>query len=276
MENQNPLSKYYRQPKVYLSLPSKGEWYPEGMLDGDPTNLPVYGMTAMDEIMFKTPDALFSGESVVSVVKSCIPAIKDPWQMPQLDIDSVLIAIRIATYGQKLQTKFKCSKCKEDNESDFDLSRALEYFNSLTHNSVVYCDPLIVKLRPYTYKEFTNLQLQTYELRRMLSKTVGDVEESLRTKTLDDFYKKLGAVQTESYKQQISSVEADDTVVENTQQINEWVNNSEVGFFDKIKKHLEEQRNEWRIQPQKIKCANCEQENTVNMDLDASNFFVSN
>jgi transcription elongation factor Elf1 len=244
------------------------------MLEGDPTNIPVYGMTAMDEIMFKTPDALFSGESVVSVVKSCIPAIKDPWQMPQLDIDSVLIAIRIATYGQKLQTKFKCTKCNTDNESDFDLSRALEYFAGLTYSNHVYCDPLTVKLRPYSYKEFVDLQLQTYELRRMLQKTIGDLEEKVRTQRLDEFYKKLGVSQSESFKKQILAVEADDTVVNNPQQINDWINNSEVGFFDKIKNHLEEQRNEWKIQDQKIKCAECEHENNVAMDLDASNFFV--
>lgn len=274
MDNTNPLAKYYRQPKIYLSLPSKGKWYPEGTLTGDPTNLPVYGMTAMDEIMFKTPDALFSGESVVSVVKSCIPAIKDPWQMPQLDIDSVLIAIRIATYGQKLHTKFTCTKCKEDNESDFDLSRALDYFSSLTYTNHVYCDPLTVKLRPYTYKEFTNLQLQTYELRRMLQKTVGDIDEKVRTQRLDDFYKRLSTAQSETFKNQILAVEADDTVVSNPQQINDWINNSEVAFFDKIKNHLDDQRKEWKIQDQKIKCAECEHENTVAMDLDASNFFV--
>jgi hypothetical protein len=35
-------------------------------------------MTAKDELMFKTPDALLNGQSTVEVVKSCIPAIQDP------------------------------------------------------------------------------------------------------------------------------------------------------------------------------------------------------
>src|SRR6056300_989011 len=261
MENQNPLSKYYRQPKVYLSLPSKGEWYPAGTLTGDPTNLPVFGMTAMDEIMFKTPDALFSGESVVAVIKSCIPDIKDPWSMPQLDIDSVLIAIRIATYGPEMNVTFRCGKCSASNDSNFNLSGALDYFSGLSYENKVYCNPLMITLKPYTYKEFTNIQLQTYELRRLLAKSSGDMDEGQRNKNLDEFYKKLGQVQAEGYKKQILSVEADDTVVENTQQINEWIQNSEKQFFDNIKKHLEKQRNEWRIQPQKVACAECEHEN---------------
>jgi len=274
MENQNPLSKYYRQPKVYLSLPSKGEWYPDGALTGDPSNLPVYGMTAMDEIMFKTPDALFSGESVVSVIKSCIPDIKDPWKMPQLDIDSVLIAIRIATYGSDITISYTCKKCKAQNESVFNLSGALDYFNTLTYENKVFCDPLQVNLRPYNYKEFTEVQLQTYELRRMLNKSMGEMDETARGKILDDFYKKLGQVQAEGFKKQIATVEADDAVVDSPAQINEWIQNSEKVFFDKIKKHLETQRDKWGIQPQTSHCGECEHKNTVNVELDTSNFFV--
>ena len=203
MQDQNPLAKYYRQPKIYLNLPSKGEFYPEGALTGDPSKLPVYGMTAMDEIMFKTPDALFSGESVVSVIKSCIPDIKDPWAMPQLDIDSVLIAIRVATYESKLEISFVCGKCAESNKTDFDLIRALDYFASLEYHNKVFCDPLNVTLRPYNYKEYTNVQLQSYELRRMLQKSLGDISQEAKNDILDKFYKNLGTVQAEGYKKQI-------------------------------------------------------------------------
>ena len=94
----NPLQKYFRQPKIYLSLPSKGHWYPEGAIEmTENGELPVYAMTAKDELAFKTPDALLNGQSVVDVVKSCLPNIKDPWLMPSIDVDAILIAIRIAT-----------------------------------------------------------------------------------------------------------------------------------------------------------------------------------
>ena len=42
----NPLQKYFRQPKIYLSLPSKGHWYPEGAIEmTENGELPVYAMT---------------------------------------------------------------------------------------------------------------------------------------------------------------------------------------------------------------------------------------
>jgi len=58
------LEKYKRQPKIYIDLPSKGVFYSDDVLDnGQFVSLPVFGMSAMDEIIFKTPDALFSGEA---------------------------------------------------------------------------------------------------------------------------------------------------------------------------------------------------------------------
>jgi len=99
-EKINPLAGYYRQPKIYLDLPSKGNYYTQGSLDvSEDGRYPVYAMTAKDELMYKTPDALMNGQATVEVIKSCIPSIKDPWKMPSLDVDACLVAIRIATYG---------------------------------------------------------------------------------------------------------------------------------------------------------------------------------
>ena len=43
----NPLKKYFRQPKVYITLPSKGKFYTDGTLNlPENGELPVYAMTA--------------------------------------------------------------------------------------------------------------------------------------------------------------------------------------------------------------------------------------
>ena len=86
------LEKYKRQPKIYIDLPSQGTFYsPEVLEDQKFTSLPVSGMSAMDEIMFKTPDALFSGEATAQVIRSCIPSILDPWSIVGYDLDYLLI-----------------------------------------------------------------------------------------------------------------------------------------------------------------------------------------
>ena len=69
----NPLRQYFRRPAVFISLPSGGEGYgPDDIEFEDENNLelPVYPMTAIDEITTKTPDALFNGTATVEIIKS--------------------------------------------------------------------------------------------------------------------------------------------------------------------------------------------------------------
>ena len=123
---QNPLRKYFRQPKVYLNLPSRGKFYPDGVLDMPETReLPVFAMTAKDELLIKTPDALLNGQATVDVIKSCIPNIVNPWQMPSVDLDACLVAIRIATYGEKLEITTKVPNLGEDRMFEVDLREIL-------------------------------------------------------------------------------------------------------------------------------------------------------
>ena len=272
----NPLQKYYRQPKIYLSLPSKGKFYPAGAINGDPNNLPVFGMSAMDEIMFKTPDALFNGDATVEVIKSCIPGILHPWVMPQLDIDACLVAIRIATYGQTIETKFTCKSCGEENKFDLDLSKTLDYFMSLTYETSVIAGPLLVNLRPLTYKELTQYNIKSFELRRKLYQTADlkDLSEEEKNTRLNETYKEIGLLTAQGFRTCISSIEADDVEVTDEAQITEWLEHSDKEFFDSIVDHLTAQSEKWKIQDQQVNCANCEEPNTVSLGLDNSNFFV--
>ena len=103
MEKANPLEKYYRQPVIYITLPSKGKYYTKEAFEPTTTGeLPVLPMTAKDEIEIKTPEAKNSGQASVNVVQSCIPNIKDAWELVNYDLDTVLLGIRIATYGETM------------------------------------------------------------------------------------------------------------------------------------------------------------------------------
>ena len=276
MQNQNPLSKYFRQPKIYLSLPSKGEFYPPGAIQGDPSNLPVFGMSAMDEIMFKTPDALFTGEATVQVIKSCIPAITQPWLMPQLDIDSVLIAIRIATYGQTMPSSFRCKKCNEETKFDLDLSRTLDYFNTLTYDDSRIIGPLKLNFRPLTYKELTAVNVKSYELKRTLAQSTQGKSETEKSKLINKTMTEIAEVQVDTFMKCISSVETDEEEVTDINQIKEWIRNADTDFYEQIKSHLEMQSAAWRIQSQKSQCSNeaCNTENFVDIRMDNSDFFA--
>ena len=269
------LTKFYRQPKVYISLPSQGNYYPQGTIDGDVTNLPVFGMTAMDEIMFKTPDALFSGESVVSVIKSCVPAIKDPWVAPQIDLDTLLIAIRMATYGDTLNVGITCESCNEQWDMDIDLGGLLTYFQQIQYENTIVIDPLTFHLRPLSYKEQSDLQMKAYGIQKQLADFIRTLEnDPSERKTADKFYKQLGSIAAEGMRKQIESISADEDVVSNQQEITDWLNNSEKMFYDGLKAHIEHLREIWAIPKQKTICPGCNHEQETKLDLDNSNFFA--
>ena len=98
----NPLLAHFRQPAIYFQLPSKGQFWQSGLNMSPTEDLPVYPMTARDEITLRTPDALLNGQGVVDVIQSCCPNITDAWQMPSIDVDATLIALRIASYGNEM------------------------------------------------------------------------------------------------------------------------------------------------------------------------------
>ena len=46
----NPLSSFMRQPKIYIRLPSGGQYWPAGsIIPTENGEFPVYSMTARDE-----------------------------------------------------------------------------------------------------------------------------------------------------------------------------------------------------------------------------------
>ena len=142
MENESPLKKYTRQPKIYIDLPSKGKYYSNNVLYEDSySNLAVFSMTANDEILYRTPDALINGQATAKNIQSCIPSILKPFSLVTLDVDALLLSIRMATYGPKMQIGQRCKKCNEENEYEVDISKYIEYLNRLEFDdSITYND----------------------------------------------------------------------------------------------------------------------------------------
>ena len=162
----NPLQQYFRQPKIFVSLPSQGIYYAPGAINGDPTRLPVFGMTGMDEILFKTPDALLTGESTAKVISSCCPAITDPWQVSLVDLDLILSAIRIATFGSELTVGHKCSKCDTAQDYALELTKFIEHYSNCQYDNRVVLDDLSVVIRPLNYRQNTEFALRNFAIQQ--------------------------------------------------------------------------------------------------------------
>ncbi len=123
----NPLRQFFRQPAIYLRLPSQGNFWTDDSINLPPNKeLPVFPMTAIDEITYRTPDALFNGQAMVSVIESCVPNILNAWDMPGTDFSSLMTSIRIASYGHELTFDSTCPACTEEGEFSIDLRSVLD------------------------------------------------------------------------------------------------------------------------------------------------------
>lgn len=272
----NPLSGFYRQPKIYIKLPSSGRFYPEGSLDLSSTgDYPVFAMTAKDELMFKTPDALLSGQSTVEVIKSCIPAILDPWRMPSIDLDVCLIAIRIATYGDSMEVTSECPNCKSENEYDINLSSWLEKFVNFQYHELINHEELKLYVRPYNYQEVTKNTIKTFEQQRIFS-IVNDENISDEEK-IDKFSKsfvKLTELTVDIVAGCISKIETPTGSTDDHDFIMEFINNCPKDIFDKISQHITEIKETIELKPQDVVCTHCSTEYILPITMDQSNFFA--
>jgi len=271
--SQNPLQKYFRQPKIFVKLPSNGVYNKIGSLTGDVSNMPVFGMTGMDELLMKTPDALLSGESIVKVIESCCPNIKDAWEITSLDTDLILSAIRIATFGNKLTVTQKCRSCGEENDYDIELSTLIDHFSSFIYDNKIVINDLTIKLQPLTYRQSTEFSLRNFELQQQLSHYNNDNKDE-QQKLIASLFKQLGILQNELIYASIESVQTSDVVVTDRSFILEWINNCDKEVFDIIKEKFNKNREALQIPPYKVKCGECDAEGEIMIDLDQSSFFA--
>lgn len=273
----NPLANYFRQPKLYLKLPSHGRFYPEGSLDTSQIDeYPVYAMTAKDELMFKTPDALMNGQSTVEVIKSCIPAIKDPWQMPSVDLDACLIAIRIATFGELMEVNSSCPSCKHLNDFEMNLLKYLDDLHNFNYESSIDIGELQVHIRPYTYKEVTKTAISAMEQQKIFA-IVNDENMSDEDK-IEKFgasFVKLTELTVDVVCGCITSIDTPQGSVDNMDMIKDFMQNTSATVFNRINDHVNVMKDSMALNSQQVLCVECQHEWKVEVTMDQANFFAA-
>jgi hypothetical protein len=272
----NPLANWYRQPKIYVRLPSKGKFYPQNALDASANEeYAVYAMTAKDELMFKTPDALISGQSTVEVIKSCMPAILDPWSMPSIDLDFALIAIRIATYGDMMEVGATCPHCTAKNDYEINLNNYLQKFNGFEFREIVDADPLAIHIRPYSYKESTKTSLKTLEQQKIFSIINDeDLPDEVKLEKFGQSFVKLTELTVDIIAECITRIDSPNGSTSDKAQIKEFINNCSKDVFDNIQTHLTALKDEISLTAKGVVCGECQKEFELPVTMDQANFFA--
>jgi hypothetical protein len=285
VENQtlNPLKKYFRQPKLYIKLPSSGSFYPPGVLEkSDNGEYPVYAMTAKDELVMKTPDALLNGQATVDVIHSCFPNIKNAWLVPSIDLDAILIAIRLATYGEKLEVTVTIPVVNDTRKFEMDLRRVLDKLLDAVYDpEVKISDDITAHLRPLTYKEFTQTAIRTLEEQRIFTVVNDDnIDDMKKMELFTVSFKKLTDININMVSTSIVKIVTPDGETSDQMFIKDFIDNADKDFFKSIMDHMELQKDKFAIQAQRIitteedQAAGAPREIEVPIALDAASFFA--
>ena len=171
-------------PDITVSLPTLGRWYYEY----DPETETVHQNTILKEgcnveeitvkvigllaeMNYKDPFLLVTGQSMPKLLNHVCPEILNPSQLSEVDIEAILLAARIASYGNEMRLEHKCSQkikggkeCDETNTINVDLQQFIMKYAPFDKK---YFDEYELKLerlgqtvmlRPPPYQDIVNYQ----------------------------------------------------------------------------------------------------------------------
>lgn len=274
----NPLSKYFRQPAIFISLPSQGEYWPPGSLDMPVTNeLPVYPMTTRDEVTLKTPDALMNGSGIVDVVHSCCPNILDAWKMPSVDVDTVLISIRIASYGNNMDFDTNCPHCNGENTYSQDLRACLADIKKPNYAELLKIPShnLQIKLRPQTYFDSNKASKIAVEEQKMLQVLESnDDPNEVRGAKIQKSMQTLVELALEGMVASTDYIlTGDGERVSNPAHILEFYKNTDTNLIKTLQEKLAEISEYASIPPMQVNCGHCAKDYKVPIEFNYTSFF---
>ena len=273
--NNNPLRQYFRRPAVYLRLPSGGKGYPAGTIEMTETGeLPVYPMTAIDEITTKTPDALYNGSAVVDLIKSCIPNIKDPWAVTSEDLDSVLIAIKAASGGNDFEVTSRCPACTNESTYGVNLSAILADLKAPNYEELLDLGDLKVKFRPLNYKEINEASLGQFEVEKLFKNIENAKDDIERNQFGEIALKGITELTMNILVKAVEYVETPDGRVKDKEFILDFLKNCDKTLYVKIRDYNVELKAKTELKPLDIKCTECNNEYKQKFTLNTSDFFA--
>jgi len=278
----NPLISLMRQPKIYIRLPSNGKYWSEGSLNTTTNGeYPVYSMTARDELMLKTPDALLNGQAVVDVIQSCMPNVNDAWAIPNIDLDVILVAIRLATFGENMDTTVS-SVGAEEMTYTVNLREILDRLqNQISwEERLEIGKEMVLYIRPINYSIASKTSIQSFETQKILSLVNNSqLTEEEKIETFRESFKKLTDITVDVINSSVFRIESIAGTTEDPDHIKEFLENSDAHIFENIKRHLEVMREKNGLKPIKVQASQemidkgAPEEFEIPLTFDPANFF---
>ena len=281
MSNQeNPLKRFYRTEVFTVALPSRGAYYSDDVVDLDDNNeVGVMPMTAADELMLKNPDALLSGKGLANVIRSCVPAVKNPQKLLACDVEVLMIAIRRASFGDTTDLVANCPECEHRNTYELDLDGLLNRTEKLDMSyEVVLPQGLTVFLQPGTFQTMNKQNKVIFEnskVQRALGNAAltDDAALAILTKAFNDLKKLNFELIADSIVKIVFTDEnGEEQEITKKNYIDEYIANVEKSAVDKIAEKVEEIAKIGLERELDVKCTECGHKWSAPIEFNPVNF----
>jgi len=279
MENRiNPLKQYFRKPGIWIKLPSQGNFYsnkPEAL--NDMGEIPVFPLTAKDELMLKNADALLNGSAITQMINSCAPTISDPMVMPAIDLDAVLVAIKRCTYGETQDVTCTCPKCETANDVSINLNQIISSIKTVEKlEPVVFDNGISVYIKPVTVNNLLSLNwVQFEQIRNIQIAEQNNVDETTKVNLMQRSFQVLTEKNIDIVSSCTDTVLLPDGVaVTDQQDIKDWINDLSKPDFAKIEDSIMTTSNMGISKDFDVTCKSCNTGFKSSLDLNPTTFFA--
>jgi hypothetical protein len=279
MENQsNPLKQYFRKPGIWIKLPSQGNFYKDKPADFNSMGeIPVYPMTAKDELLLKNADALLNGTAVHNLIKSCVPSIIDPTAMPAIDLDAILVAIKRCTYGENVDVSTECPSCQTTNEVSINLNHVISNIKVLeTLEPIEFENGIKVFIKPVKVEDLLSLNwVQFEQIRNIQLADQNNADETTKVNLLQKSYQILTEKNLEIVSGCIDTVLLPDGLaVTDYENIREWITDLSKPEFARVENAIMITSSMGVNKDFDVTCKNCNTTYKTSLDLNPTTFFA--
>jgi hypothetical protein len=229
--SQNPLQQFFRQPALYLNLPTQGRWYNSEVVETtDDKQIAVYPLNALNDIMLNTPDAMLNGQALEKVVTDCAPSIKNVKRFMLPDLEALFVAIKSASNGGKMDYDRICPACKAENTFEMNCQALLDTMTYIDESELTirFGDDLVVYVTPYDFEMrqiFLRREFEEEKAFRAINAQGENIDDIDKASLLAESVERLSRLTFSLVSRSIEKIVLikSNTTVTDRDHINEWL-----------------------------------------------------
>lgn len=236
-------------PGVTVTLPTLGAFYDPGVIaEVDVMEVPVRPFSVWQELTWRDPYAIMSGEAFIQFMNVCAPWVLKPLSLCQIDAEVIMMAARDASYGPMVTIPVKCTNpahhddgtgkqvpvCQIETKCQIDLRQVISRYQPIHDPEnwrVMLNNGQRVNLRPVIHQDMVHTFKYQFELIKMTraiemkSKAGGDISTDEFIEYRDKGLLIAHGVRLKQYLSSIRSVTtAKNQTVSDRDMIQQWIN----------------------------------------------------